>query len=272
MQPQFYIEADEKYNAGNGRLALQIGSNYFGYSVSDVLENKLLELGWYPLSQLRSQPLNIIVQNNPALHEKFDTIIIAFDFNTYTLLPTQFNNGDNNALMYLNGADQQDHIITEAVGQELNLLYTVPYSILNWCVKKFTGASYWHLQTARIKSVDHAVKDGIIAVSIGTKYFNVVVAKDSRLLLAQTYAYQSPADMLFYLLKICETFSLSQNNVQLQLCGLVDKDSSLYKTLYDYFLKISLIAGNWIYPDTIYPAHYFTTLYQVGLCGSLQEI
>ena len=117
-----------------------------------------------------------------------------------------------------------------------------------------------------------APPEGLLRVDILKNSFTVTAFKENNLLLAKTYHYASPADVVFYLLKICEVFNLSQEQTALQVSGLVDADSKMFRELYDYFLNTTLKPATWI--DTIsgYPAHYFTSLNELTICELLQEV
>ena len=98
--------------------------------------------------------------------------------------------------------------------------------------------------------------------------YNVYAARQDILLLSQYYPYSTPGDVVYYLLKICHQFSLPQQEVQLQLSGLIEKQSALYKELYQYFIKIDFRDASWNIPDSEYPNHFFTSLNDLAQCVS----
>src|SRR5678816_4790472 len=80
--------------------------------------------------------------------------------------------------------------------------------------------------------------NGKLIIDFKTDSFSVVVLKHNSILLAQIFAYSKPADILYWLLKICKEFSLPQNEVTLLISGLIDKRSAMYRDLDQYFLNI----------------------------------
>ena len=80
------------------------------------------------------------------------------------------------------------------------------------------------------------------------------------------------ADVLYYLLKICSGFSISQKEVKLVLSGFLEKQSLLYRELYNYFVRVSFQQ----IPDFIklsrsfneYPAWFFSSLFNLATCVS----
>ncbi|WP_300599676.1 DUF3822 family protein [Niabella sp.] len=264
MQARFEINGTYFLDPENSVLAIQTGPGYLAYAVCDTLGSRLGMLKWYSTEKNSLQEL---LSGIPEIQHPFQKKIIAFDFPAYTLLPAALNLGDNSALLHLAGADPQDHILNEHVGNDIALNYSVPFALLNECIHNIPGASYWHLQKIRITEALQDSKGAIMDVNIIDHAFSVVAVKDGKLLLAQHYTYKAPEDVLFYLLKIAEVHQLAQTEVQVNVSGLIDADAQLYKMLYAYFLNIRLMNAGWLAEaEQTCPPHYFTTLKQIALC------
>ncbi|HNA96743.1 MAG TPA: DUF3822 domain-containing protein, partial [Chitinophagaceae bacterium] len=65
-----------------------------------------------------------------------------------------------------------------------------------------------------------------------------------------------------------QQFSLSQQTVSVRLSGLIDKQSALYKDLYQYFREITFREAGWHTVEPEYPAHFFTSLNDLAPCVS----
>ena len=67
---------------------------------------------------------------------------------------------------------------------------------------------------------------------------------------------------------------MSQSGIELQVAGLIEEESTLYKELYQYFLRVTFrTAPDWgviVSGENKYPAHYFATLNELVKCGSYQ--
>jgi hypothetical protein len=264
LKEQFAINTNAAFESFDCTLTMILGDDYFSYAINDN-ENTVQELRRYYLQKTTVSQLDEIFESNPVLNKGFANIITALDFNTNVLLPVDENTGDNTPLLYLNGAEHQDHIINEVVEKwDLANVYSIPYELLYWILKHFPSTKLWHAQSMYLKMAGKGFADGCIDLDLRDTNFNVTVTQLNKLLLGKNYSYATPADVLFYLLKICECFQLNQKDVQLNISGLVDKNSTLYKTLYDYFLNINLRPASWKFDQ--YPAHYFTLLNQLALC------
>ncbi len=138
----------------------------------------------------------------------------------------------------------------------------------NWTSKQFAAGKFWHQYSVAIKNLKATDEAGYLIVDFRTDDFTIFVAANNKLLLAQTFVYTTPEDVLFQLLKICEQFSLSQKTVVLSLAGMIDQQSALYKELHQYFLHIEFRNASWNIPDDEYPAHFFTSLNDLAQCAS----
>ena len=105
---------------------------------------------------------------------------------------------------------------------------------------------------------------------MGADQFLVVVFKDKAIQLLQSYTYQTPDDVSYYLLSICNRFQISQDKVTLIVSGLLDEQSRLFQELLKYFLHVQWdqLPDN-VQMDAVfspYPSHYFSPLLKMALC------
>jgi hypothetical protein len=105
---------------------------------------------------------------------------------------------------------------------------------------------------------------------MGADQFLVAVFKDKAIQILQSYNYQTPDDVSYYLLSICNRFQISQEKVVLIVSGLLDEQSRLYQELLKYFLHVQwdrLPDG--VRLDSVFsqfPSHYFSPLLKMALC------
>ncbi len=272
MHEQFNFSIGADMHPGDNCLAMELSTTHFSFCIYNPDDQRLLELKRYVFNEVDEKQLQEIMDRNPQLQNGFYKIITGLDFGFSSLLPADKDNGDAAPLMYLENADQQDHVITEViVERQVANMYTVAPGILTWLVHHFPSSVYLHAHTVQIRSVEGSFEKGLIKVNIGEKTFTVLAFINEDLLLSKTYSYHATADMVFYLLKICEVFGFTQEEVALQLSGLIDAQSKLYRELYDYFLHISFKPANWIDGISGLPAHYFTSLNELIQCELFQE-
>ena len=179
---------------------------------------------------------------------------------------------DENAALLLKalfGVNEDSNITTEAIPEwQLYNVLAIPKDVADWIRNRFSSAKYVSQCAVSIKSANTANAGGSMLVDFRTDDFSVMVTNQSKLLLAQTFSYSTPDDVVYYLLKVCQQFSLAQQEVQINLSGLIDKQSALYKELYQYFINVQFREAAWSIPDNEYPAHFFTSLNDLARCAS----
>lgn len=217
--------------------------------VDDETES-LQELAYYTTGYINEVCLNELATLHPAINVAFNKVVVCYDF------PVALHLGDKK---------------TGFQGSGSNLFiqngYGVPSSVHQWLSNKFKQATFIQ-QGDILNSIEGwAATNSLLLVDFRENDFFVLAVNNKEVILKQVYEYSTPADVLFYLLKICTTFSITQNEANLQLSGLIDKDSALYKELYQYFINISFREASWKAPANEYPAHFFTSLNDLVLCG-----
>src|SRR5205814_6155262 len=133
-------------------------------------------------------------------------------------------------------------------------------------------SNFWHIYSIILKNGIQKNESGRLIVDFKTDSFCAVATKGDSLLLAQIFSYTRSGDVLYWLLKICEQLSLSQAEVNVILSGLIDKQSAVFKELYQYFLNVEFapvendirMSGDF----EEYPVHFFSSLYKLASCVS----
>ena len=97
--------------------------------------------------------------------------------------------------------------------------------------------------------------------------FTVLILHEGQLIHLQTYFYQVPEDVAFYLLSVCQLYGLKPEEIKVCIAGLIESDSALYHELGRYFLHLQWIESNWQKnPAGDYPPHYFSPLVDMSSC------
>ncbi len=268
MKQLFTIENNETI-AVQPVLSLRLGNHHLGYSITNPGGEVLYRLAYYRTEQTDSAALEELMQLAPVLKEQFYSVQVSWDFTGSALLSSADHQPEESGklLRALYGTNGQEAVITENIADwQLYNMYAVPAELLHKVQQQFPAAQSRHQFSLAIKQVIAATEQGNMYVDFRPDDFTIMLVRSSRLLLAQTYAYSTPEDVLYYLLKCCEQLGLSQQELQLQVSGLIDIDSALYKELYQYFLHIDFRQSGWQAND--YPAHFFTTLNDLARCAS----
>jgi uncharacterized protein DUF3822 len=189
------------------------------------------------------------------------------------LVPSQYHNENSGKSLVgtIYGSRNGLSVIAEDVKQwQLHNVYAVPAEIKEWMDRVFPGYHRVHHYTMVLEMMPTDSSDHLL-IDFTPGEFSFIVLKENKILIAQTLAYTTPEDILYYLLKTCNQFSLSRGEIQLFISGMIEKESQLYRELYLYFLNVSFREPGWKLhnsQDEEYPAHFFTSLNDLARCVS----
>jgi len=270
LKQLFHIENGNS-DTGQEILSLRLGEKHGSFAISNKSGSALYELAYCSVDSWNENELTDFFSAFSSLQNSFYQVQIVYDFRESLLISlSNYRAEDAGLLLNMVGSNNSSNstIVSEPIAEwQLYNIYGVPKEIHEWIGKKFSSARFWHQNTIGIKNINAGGSDGSLLVDIRKDDFTVIAAKANKILMAQAYAYATPEDILFYLLKICQQFSLSQREVALQLSGLVDKQSALYKELFQYFINIAFREASWNVKGD-YPAHFFTSLNDLAKCAS----
>lgn len=199
----------------------------------------------------------------------FQSVTVCSAYPESILFPNKFFAGDYALLdqLYDQPAQRYFH---DTIGEwQIVNAYSLPQSICQAFEQSFDAVQYIHAYTPAIKVYNGFVADHQLSVHFSAQTFRVLLKKDMAIHLVQTYAYQTPLDVVYYLLKTCYEFGLQQQDVFLILSGLVEKESNLYTELQQYFTNIHFAQTPEIgLPQSPHPHHFFTSIYNLAACVS----
>lgn len=270
MKQLFHIQNTSSVS-GQEVLSLRIGLRHISFCTANKNGTALHELvyvtaeaaaGW------NKESLEEVWNSYPSLQQNYYQVQVAFDTPESTLVPSaSFRQEDGAALINNLYGNNAAFTISEAIpAWQLMNVYQLPSGIKDWVAVHFPSAVQLHQYTLAIKYLQAADEAGCICVDIRNDDFTVMAGKQGKFLLAQTHEYSNPEDVVYCLLRITENLSLSQQETVLYISGLVDKQSALFRELYQYFIKPEFRDAAWQTDE--YPAHFFTALNDLARCAS----
>lgn len=275
MTPVFKIGHSEDLNASQANLLMEIGETHCCFAITDHADQMMVQSVYYAVDgNDRDDMLKKILQMHPELGRSFRQTVIGYYMRENILIPSKlYHFEETKKLLQTLYEKEQNTTISESVSEwQLYNAYNVPVSLHESLSRSFATGNFWHVYSVTLKNKIDQHEAGKLIIDFKTDSFSVVVVKNNSILLAQIFAYAKPADILYWLLKICKEYSLSQNEVKLLISGLIDKSSAMYKDLNQYFLNIefaSIVNGVKLSnPFHVYPIHFFSSLYKLAACVS----
>lgn len=274
MKQAFHIPAATAITANDKVLSIRIGERHFGFAITDAVGGELYQLDWYTDEEVDENLLEQLYQQLSELRHTYERVNLCYDHPRSLLVPMEkYQPGQERLLVNaMFGPGVREHMLMETISEwQLNNVYAVPSGVHKWVAHYFNKGQFWHTYSIGIRNIEAAGESGSMLLDFRTDDFSLLAARNGQVLLAQTFCYTNPADVIYYLLKICQDFSFSQETVQIFLSGLVDKASVLYREIYQYFIQVQFRQSSWaiVAEETAdYPSHFFTSLNDLARCAS----
>jgi hypothetical protein len=145
-------------------------------------------------------------------------------------------------------------------------VYKMPDSLSEMLKVKFPDYQLNHLYTSLLKFIPRE-EDKMHLIFYPGKVI-VFIVKGGKSQLINTFDYQAPEDVSYLLLNLCKHFDL--NDIPVEINGLIEEDSSLFKEIFKYFSVVNFtnLPEKCTFPNEInnFPSHYFSHQFAMNLC------
>ncbi len=265
MKPVFEILPDN-INAGNCDLVCEVSNEGFSYLVRDLETNTFIALAVYHFTNIipgNHFPIfQKIFEDTSLLSENFMNVNIIYSFPESVLVPFSMYNSKNNAevLNMIHGDfTENDVIVTDVLlDHKVYNCYRMPSEIIRETGNRFPRGKGLHQYSLLIKNIS---ADGSkLSVIFYPHKIVVTLSKDGKVLLINSFSYKAAEDVSYILLNVCRQFEIE--SIPLEVSGLIEKDSSLFKEIYKYFDPVTFtpLPAEINFSEEInqYPPHYFS--------------
>jgi hypothetical protein len=269
LKKLFHITATSFPNTTDQILALKLGDCHCCFAITDVSGEKLNELVYYSANEINESSLINLFVNHPELNNSFHKIAISYDFTQAVLVPEDHFRSEEayQLLKTFYGLQKEVIVVAQSIPDEyLHIAYATPKETNEWLHRKFPLAQYFHNYSVGIQKVNSYQN---FLVDFRTNEFSLIIKKENKLLLTQVFPYSNPDDVIYYLLKAAQQFSLSPTELKMSLSGLIEKESAMFKELHQFFLNLEFRSATWKFEgDNECPSHFFTSLNDLIQCAS----
>lgn len=280
VQPAFDIRKENSANMPEDcQLLIEISGQAFNYIVFTRSPDQLFLLRQYRIYTTSDKStrdvLEEIIAGDEVLQQYAHKAIVIYNFAEANIFPASMFDASIKvpACRLIHGDTQNHFVFDEPVrDQELHIVYLIHKDLHSLFREKFSGSQYWHLYSMLLlSSAQQVINEPTFArVIFYNDKFVTAVFKDEKLLLLQTFSYQTPEDVAYQLLLMCKQLSIGQHELALYISGLIDTQSALYTELMKYFQVVnfeglpSSYGTNGILDE--FPPHYFSPLLKMSLC------
>jgi Protein of unknown function (DUF3822) len=212
--------------------------------------------------------LKHIFNTETKLQSTFDSVNVIHANEVATLVPKPLFDEDVLAdyLKFNAKILKSDFIAYDTIDINDSVNVYVPYAnINNFIYDLFGEFNYRHISTILIEQLLMIEKNAIklkMYVHVDFKNFEVIVIEKGKLILYNTFEYNTEEDFIYYILFTAEQLKLNPETLHLILIGNINKDDALYNMAYKYIRHIEFgnFIENYTYPERPLSSHSNFTL------------
>ena len=248
-------------------LIMEVGTDFCSYACLNSSKKEFELIRYYRFEEFEAEPsLRSILEE---IEGSFHSVRIGNCFAQSLLTPRSLFKDDPAMLHRIYESFDTTYMHDQVQEWQLVTEHLMPTGFVDLIKERFPSAMFYHAFTPSLRIYNGFVAPDQADIHFTTSHFRVVIKKQGQLQLAQTYAYKTPLDVVYYLLKIFYEFDLNQSEAFVILSGLVEQDSALYKELHHYFINLHFAQPPlYAIPGDEHPQYYFTSLYNLASCGS----
>jgi len=237
---------DKKYK----KLSLQVSLTGLSFCVFDTLNNVIVSVKEIHFDTFRKttkieELFADAFRDNPELKDSYDEILVIHNNNLSTFVPEPLfdENFLGSYLQYNTKVFETDFFaFDEITNYQMNTVY-IPYvNINNFFIDQFGTFNYKHANSILITKILDASKnkdDKKMIVNFNPGHFEIIVVQNQKLLLFNSFDYQTPEDFLYYLLFTAEQLAMNPENFKLELLGTIVEEDNFYQLAFKYIRNIS---------------------------------
>jgi hypothetical protein len=247
----------------NYELAIFLADESFTCCIHDFKRNKFIGLQQFNKSvvkQLNASPvqkvsygdfLDDVCGDFPWLQGTFKLVKIAYDGRKSTLVPAPvFDPEEKDNYLKFNfqpGAGEQvfyDHLVP----LDSFLLFAMPDALAIAACDHFPDTRIVHMASVLIESIWINYKNRIdvphVFLHLREKLFDIMIFDGRQMSYFNTFPFQNPEDVTYYLIFVMEQLSFNPEKVPLVLLGNIEKGSDLNELLFRYVRHVEFGRRN----------------------------
>lgn len=280
IEPTFKI-TDESYSqelSYKYALSIEISLDGFSFCILDASRNKYIALQIYSFQNVftyktANEKVKEIIESNEIFKQSYKIVNACIVHTKSTLIPNAVYEAEKikSYLDFNHESEENEIIISDTIKLiDTQNIFSFPQPLHQTLTNLFPKIKIHHFSTALIAGAllqfknQHTKK---IIVHVQLTHFEIIVVEGGKLLLYNTFRYQTIEDFMYYLLFVCEQLQLNPETLDLVLNGEIEKNSALYSILYKYIRNIHFGSRNENYEysygfDNISPHFYYSLLSQ----------
>lgn len=242
-------------NSKENKLSIQFNLDGFSFCIHNPSTKEDVYFSDYSFKETLKTPEELlekikgIFKEDTILQKDFNEVQVIHQNNLNTLVPSSFFN-ENHLKTYL--STNIKTLATDFITfDEIKTLSThnvyIPYvNINNYFFQHFGEFEYKHHTTAFIEKIIklNIAKEQTMFVNVSKNSLDILVIENNKILLANSFSYNSKEDFIYYILFVAEQLNLDTNMFSLYFTGIITLESDIYKIAFNFIRNIYFLESN----------------------------
>ena len=249
-QKHMAITNNSSNKLNNLELSIQLSLSGLSFCILNKDSNTIIEVKELRFEK-RLNPfevldeLKVLFENESTLNNSFTNVTIVHNNDLSTLVPEALFNKNHVAdyLKFNSKILKSDFIAYDSILENSSVNVYVPYiNINNYIYDKFGTFIFKHISSVLIESIlriEKASTTPKVYIHVSLNHFEIIIIKEGKLELYNTFVYNSKEDFIYYILFTAEQLNLNPETLNLVFIGDITEDDEIYNIAYKYIRNIS---------------------------------
>jgi len=230
------------------KLYLQVSLQNFSYCVKNQVNNQVIQFKSFALDPYKTieQQLDVFFDKEEALQAGFQDVLVLHDNNLNTFVPTALFDETSlgSYLQYNTKVFPTDYFDFDSLTQQQMENIYVPYvAFNNYFLDVFGSFNFQHINTSLVQHfINKSANNGSVEffIHVAENHFEIVLLQNKKLLLFNSYEYQTKEDFIYYILFVFEQLQLNTQTQIVKLYGNITPESDLYQIVYTFIRNVEV--------------------------------
>ena len=245
-----YLNLEDNY------LSIQLSLDGFSFCVYNKIQDKIGIFAVYEFENSTGSPfiqlecVKELFAKEELLQNKYKSVFVTHLNNLVTQVPQPLFNKNNLAhyLQYTVKVLENDFISYDDLNNSEIINVYIPFvNINNFLLDTYETFDYKHSSTVLIENLLNQYKnleESFCFVNVTGQHFEIVVIKNKKLELFNSFSFITKEDFIYYILFTAEQLNLNPEDFEIILMGDIEKESELYAMVYQYIRNIKFYSSN----------------------------
>lgn len=259
------------------KLCIEYGQFHISISISNKTGENVYHIACY---QFKNKPevrlIQQILNENSIYLQSFSDVILVHNQRETVLLPSSLYKQEleKSVLETVHGDTDTLIVMNDDVHQwELNNIYGCHKYLFDMIRDKYPHTRNNHFTTLALRYIFRNIKEDKshwVKIFFYPSALQVFALKGDQLLLAQSFYYETKEDVVFHILNLSDKFNIDLTSAFVEISGLIDEESGIWKELNRYILNIEFENPVQPIPEfvdqTVVPQHFLTPIMLIAKC------